>query len=281
MRCFILGASGLLGSQLAAQCDQRRFPWLGTTCSQIVPFHVPLDLRDSENLQELLEDYQPEVTFLAADAPTKSVKFLAQKLRSQQSRLVFFSRDEVFGECQNACREDEPRVGTSKLALAKREQEDLIRELLPDQHLIVRSSWLFGPQMNQNRMLSQWLDQWERGETVNVSQDRYGQPTFAPDLAKNVLDLVKNCFHGTIHLVGPERHTEFSFARLACHLLGYDMDLVEAKPTSELPSQERPLSPWLDRFLMRNTVGSKAIRPTADALRQLRQAVSQPMLRAA
>jgi dTDP-4-dehydrorhamnose reductase len=281
MRCLILGASGLLGTQLANQCEQRRLPWLGTAYNHPDSFHIPLDLRDTENLLEVLQDYQPEVTFLAADAPTSSVLALAQVSRELRSRLVSFSPESVFGECRFACKEAEPTPGSSTLARRKIEQEELLKELLPEQHLIVRTSCLFGPELQKCKQIANWLKSWEMGSTITVAEDRYFQPTFAPDLAKNVLQLCQVGFVGTIHLVGPERHTEFSFARLASHLLGYDMDLVEGCPAAELLPDDQPLQPWLDRQLMRLTVGPKAIRSTADGLRQVKQAVPQRLTRAA
>jgi dTDP-4-dehydrorhamnose reductase len=100
------------------------------------------------------------------------------------------------------------------------------------------------------------------GEPVVAATDRHGHPTFAPDLVEVALELVRLGEAGTVHAVGPDRHTEFTFARLAAHLLGADVDRVE--PCS------RPGRVWLDRFKLRSLLGPRAIRGVGDGLRVVR-----------
>ena len=61
---------------------------------------------------------------------------------------------------------------------------------------------------------------------------------------------------GTVHVVGPDRHTEFTFARLAAHVLGADTDLVVGRPAADLGDDSpRPGRVWLDRFKLRTLLG--------------------------
>jgi dTDP-4-dehydrorhamnose reductase len=68
MRCLILGASGQVGHQIASACDDRGFDWSGTYYRRPVSGLNGLDLRDSDALTQLFDQYEPDVTFLSAAA---------------------------------------------------------------------------------------------------------------------------------------------------------------------------------------------------------------------
>lgn len=281
MRCLLLGSTGLIGSHLAAACDGRQLPWLGTTYQQSCKFRVPLDLRDAEAVNELLHDYQPDITFLTAPTDLAAVERLVENLRAVRSKLVLFSPAEVFGPCRTAQRETDTPQGSSPRARLILQQEQLAQQRL-EEVLIIRSSGVFGSEPTPRGPLSRWAAAWEQGQSVVACDQQLFQPTYAPDLAKVVLDLVQANVRGIFHIVGAERHSEFSFARLAAHVFGYDMDLVH--PIRRTTEEH---SPWLDRQPLRERFGSKAIRSTADGLRALKAvrsssaATVRPLSRAA
>ena len=97
-------------------------------------------------------------------------------------------------------------------------------------------------------------------------------PTYAPDLAEVTLDLLKHRQTGTFHVVGPERHTDFSFARMIAHVAHLDADLIE--PLTE-EGDSRPTQVWLDRFKVRSLFGANALRPVGAALRLMREEQGQ------
>ena len=66
MRCLIIGSSGQVGTQLVAACDDRDLVHTGTYYRRPIVGALPLDLRDDEALDELFDDFEPDVTFLPA-----------------------------------------------------------------------------------------------------------------------------------------------------------------------------------------------------------------------
>ena len=287
MRCLILGATGQIGSQLVIGCQERGYGHLGTWYRHSQPEAVPLDLRDAEAVTDLIADYQPDVTFLAAGISSAGYaeqaaeetmainvagsKTVVQAVAEQGGNLVFFSSDAVFGDCSSARKEEDPTVAHGVFVRGKLEMEETIRQQLPDRHLIIRTGWLYGPDERQDGLLGSLLRQLERPEPVEVANDRFGQPCYTPDLASAVLELAKMGQTGTFHLVGPEKHSEATFARLVCHLFGYDVDRLSAVPAEQLDEADpRPKRIWLDRFKMREALGSKAIRSPSEALRVCR-----------
>ena len=66
MRSLILGATGLIGSSLVAECEEHCRTHLGTWYSTPHPDHAPLDVRDAEAVADLVAELEPEAVFLAA-----------------------------------------------------------------------------------------------------------------------------------------------------------------------------------------------------------------------
>lgn len=289
MRCLILGATGHIGSHLLATCDERGFARLGTWYTWSHADHVPLDLRDTDTLNELLADYQPDVTFLAAGLsspgyaethPDECRELMldaacdvATLVARHGGSLVYFSSDEVFGECHHAQREDDPVAPTGELSRCHLAAERTIRELLPERHLILRTGWVYGPDRRRRNFVSRIVRKLANGQSVAVANDRHGQPTYGPDLADVAIELVRLGHTGTVHVVGSDRHTEFSFARLLAHVHGFDVDLIQGVPALELcDDNPRPSRVWLDRFKLRSMLGGKPIRDAAEGLRAMRNA---------
>jgi dTDP-4-dehydrorhamnose reductase len=287
MRCLILGATGHIGSHLVTSCEDRGFARLGTWYTWPYLDHASLDIRDTDAVDELLADYQPDVTFLAAgltspgyaethplecrelmrDAACDAVAMVAR----HGGRLVYFSSDEVFGECHTARREEDSTEPVGELSRCHLAAERTIRELLPDRHLILRTGWVYGPDLRRRNFVSRMVRKLANGQPVSVANDRHGQPTFGPDLAEVAVELVRLGQSGTFHVVGSDRHTEFSFARLLAHVYGFDVDLVQGVPALELcDDNPRPSRVWLDRFKLRSVLGPKAIRDAAQGLRMMR-----------
>lgn len=302
MRCLILGAGGQIGSNLVNVCMARETAHLGTWYRR--PHHdfVPLDVRDREAVVDLIDDYQPEVTFLAAGVAsagyaeqfadevrsitTEGTRIVAEAVAAHGGTLATFSPDTIFGDCSKARREEDATAANLGIhAAAAVEAEAIVRTTLPDRHLIVRTGWVYGP-TNRHGFFSSTLRALENDESVEVATDRFGQPTFAPDLAIAVFDLATTGKSGTFHVVGPDRHTEATWARLLCHVFGHDVDRLRELPAAELADGEpRPNRVWLDRFKARSILGAKMVRSTADGLRACRSVVpalaDHPVVRAA
>lgn len=289
MRSLILGATGLIGSHLVDHCDDRGGARLGTWYRSPKADHVPLDLRDADAVSELIADYQPDVTFLAAgltdagyaetfpaECPPVTVdgaRHVAEAVARHGGTLAVFSSDEVFGDCPTARREDDPAHPTGVLARCQLEAERLVRRELPGRHLILRSSWVFGPEHRGRNPVSSWVRRLACGEAIEAATDRDCQPTYAADLAEIAVELAKLGQSGTYHVVGPDRHTAFTFARLVAHIYGFDSDLVDGRTTRELGDRSpRPGRVWLDRFKLRSLLGARAVRTAADGLRTMRDA---------
>lgn len=290
MRFLIVGGTGLIGSHLVGTCAGRRLPHLGTGCRTHDAEFAPLDVRDPDAVNELVADYQPDVTFLAAGVacPSYAAQFpgehaevnvggtatVARAVARHGGSLVLFSSDAVFGECKTARREEDPVAPGNEFARGKVAAETAVRTLLPDRHLILRTGSVFGATDGRD-FAGDLTSRLAAGERVPVATDRFAQPTFAADLAAAAVELARRGQTGTFHVVGPEKHSDFTFARLVAHVNGFDADQLDGQPAAAIDDRDpRPLRVWLDRFKLRGVLGATAVRPAADGLRAVRDAAA-------
>ncbi len=276
MRCLVFGGTGRIGSTLLAACTLRGLPHLGTYHRRYEANLDPLDLLDGDSLAALVADYQPEVIFDTAPAGNSDALDNAiAAAKANGCKLVYFSGDGVLGECRVAKREDDPPKPIGELAEWQAADERLLRERLPESHLIVRTSRVYGGACRSEpaRFIRKTL---AKGQTWAADTVRFTMPTYAPDLAEVTLDLLKHGHAGTFHVVGPEKHTDFSFARMIAHVYDLDADLIE--PLTE-EGDSRPVNVNLDRFKVRSLFGANALRTVGAALRAMRdeQGMLQPV----
>ena len=268
MRTLILGSTGTVGSAVASAADARHWPALGTCYRGTHRLHQAIDLRDADAVNELIADYQPDATVCAApiDDPADAGR-LAKAVRAHGGLLAAFTSEAVYGDCRVAMREDDPLAPAGEKGQHDAAVEAAIRAELPERHLLLRTSGVFdGGRFGRVGRLVHRL---RKSEPMRADNERFAQPTFAPDLADVTLDLLANGHTGTFNAVGPDRHTEFTFARLVAHLFGYDADLIQ--PTR---GAEKAPRVQLDRFRLRALLGTSVFRGTGDALRAVRTGLS-------
>ena len=153
--------------------------------------------------------------------------------------------------------------------------EEFTRKYLPRKHLIVRTSMVYGS-MHRKDPYQQSLMKMDRRKQFLADDVTIRMPTFAEDLAEATLELLFHGQRGTFHVVGPDRHTEYSFSRVIAHLHHYDADLIQTDY-----STTRQRNHWLDRFKVRQMLGANVIRPVGEGLRKLRDAKLESKLQVA
>lgn len=266
MRLLILGGTGRLGSELAAAADRRHLPHLSTYCTRPQPRLTPLDVRDTDAVRELLADYEPDAVAWAAPPLPDAVAEVAAWTAKAGAAFAFLSGDGVLGECKVSKREEDALAPVGELAAAQAACETAVRDGNSERHLIVRTSRAFGGRAKSDPLVK-LIRRLSMGETVLADDTAVRMPTYAPDLADGVMALLGRAAMGTFHLVGPDRHTEFSFARTAAMVCGFDADLVQPRPAFELVGPKRAI---LDRFKASSALGRTAIRSLGDGVRAYR-----------
>ena len=188
--------------------------------------HFTLDVRDPAAIRNFFHVHQPEIVFLPAamthvdraelhPEECRAINVagtiaVARSVRQFGGRLVLFSTDHVFAECARPMVETRPLKPLSVYAKSKAEAEEHVRDLLPDAHLILRTSWVFGPEDQGKNFVYRAVRTLRAGEPLVIAADQFGQPTYGPDLARVALDLARAHHNGTFHVIGPLRMTRSS-----------------------------------------------------------------------
>ena len=129
------------------------------------------------------------------------------------ARVVYISTNEVFDGEKTAPYEekDSPKpinpYGRSKLAGENRCQKILGRDCT-----IVRSSWLYGPASTNNfpnKIIKKAVEQ----GFLKVATDEVSTPTYAPDLARGIKELVEKNASGVFHLVNEGEASRYEWTK--------------------------------------------------------------------
>jgi dTDP-4-dehydrorhamnose reductase len=232
-RIIIIGAGGRLGAALVREYA-RDFSVVGFN-------HAQLDLGSSEQLHATLADLdfdtlinaaaqtnvdrcetqQEEAFALNAEAP----RMLAAICRAKNARFIHISTDYVFdGEKREPYTEDDAARPISVYGESKREGE---RRVLAedDRALIVRVSWVFGP--DRPSFIDAVLKKARAEDEISAVADKYATPTYTLDLCALLKPyLAERREGGLLHLANDGECSWQEYAQWAldrCHAEGIPM----------------------------------------------------------
>jgi len=270
---LITGAGGLLGSSMTARL----------TDSGWRVFALPraeLDITNEEDVRRAVDRVSPAVVINCAatgdvdrceiDADwayainEKGPSFLARACREFGADIVHVSTDYVFdGSKQDFyTQEDEPRP-LSVYGQAKLAGEFSVREEA-ERFFIVRTSWLFGA--GGKNFGSRVIEYARKGAKLKGVIDQTSIPTYAPDLARRIEEIIALGAHGLYQVTSTGPTTWIEFARLALDLAG--LGEVEIEPVTRAELNQR--APRPHNSAMRCLVSEKlALEP----LRHWREAL--------
>ena len=275
VRWLVPGARGMLGQDLVAR--------LGGGHSVSAVDLAELDITDQEAVGDAVAGHDVVVNCAAwtdvdgaesnEEAATSvnahGPRLLARACRSTGARLVQLSTDYVFdGTASTPYGEEETPAPRSAYGRSKAAGEAAVREELPEQHLVVRTAWLYG---RHGRCFPRTIAQLarERG-TVSVVEDQVGQPTWTVDVADLIVRLIEaDARPGTYHATSSGSASWYGFAREVVRAAGLDPDCVH--PTSS-EAFTRPAPRPAYSVLGHQKLHAVGVSPIGDWLTRWREA---------
>jgi dTDP-4-dehydrorhamnose reductase len=205
MRSLIFGAGGLLGRPLVRELERRGAPHLGLD-------HAAADITDAARVTDAVRSFQPDVVFncaaftrvddceeqqaLAHEVNGRAVGHLAAAARAGSALLVQVSTDYVFDGASRRPYLEESRTAPIQVyGQSKLEGERLALEW--ERSMVVRTSWLFGP--GGASFVATMLRLFTKPAPVRVVDDQIGCPTYAPFLARALVELAEHGARGVVH----------------------------------------------------------------------------------
>ena len=202
---------------------------------------------------------------------TDAVGYLATAARACGAVFAHVSTDYVFsGVGTSPWIEDGIKQPLSAYGRTKAQGEDLVVQIYPDHSYIFRTAWLYssyGKNFAKTMVRLALKDEAE----VSVVTDQIGQPTFAGDLAVQIVDsIVKEIPFGMYHGTNSGQASWFEFAQEIFRLVGADMARVKPVGSDAFP---RPAMRPTDSVLGHD----KWVGPGVDEMRDWKIALAEAM----
>ncbi|HEX3553620.1 MAG TPA: dTDP-4-dehydrorhamnose reductase [Thermoanaerobaculia bacterium] len=267
MRCLVFGGTGMLGQAVIAEARSRGWAALGLSRAQA-------DIMDPGCLPGWADAFRPELVvncaaFTKVDAcetdPSQAfavngeaVANVAAVAARAGAALVHVSTDYVFeGTANEPYREDAPTRPCSVYGRSKLAGE--AHALACDRGLVVRTSWLFGP--GGPNFVATMVGLIEAGRVpLRVVRDQEGCPTYAPFLARALLDLAQGGVTGIVHYRNREPVSWYAFAAEIARLWSGAVEVVPVT-TAEFPRPApRPAYSVLDVTRFERSAG-RSVEP--------------------
>lgn len=272
MKIMVVGSRGMLGTDLMQ----------ALASSAPLGFDLPeFDITDPRQCHERVKDFGPDVIIDAAALTNvdycesheeeallingQGTANLAAAAHATSALLVYYSTDYVFdGTKEDGYEEEDPPNPLNVYGKSKLRGEEFVRALCPE-HLILRTSWLFG--CNGKNFIRTIVSAARQGRPLRVVDDQRGSPTYTRDLAARTLEMVEAGCRSTYHVTNSGWCTWYELARRSVEWAGVAAASVEPVKTCRYPvPAPRPACSILTNTrLMR--AGFPPMRPWQEAVR--------------
>jgi len=274
MKVLVTGVCGQLGHDVVMELKKRGHQPVGTDLAPVysgdIPY-VPLDITDEGAVSQTLQRIRPAAVihcaaWTAVDAAEEEenrekvyavnatgTQHIAKVCAALSCKLCYISTDYVFsGEGDTPWQPDDRNFapqnvyGHTKLA-----GEQAVRRFT-DKHFIVRIAWVFGK--NGNNFVKTMLNLSEKYDTLRVVNDQIGTPTYTPDLARLLCDMVETEKFGTYHATNEGGFISwYEFACQIFHQAGKTVNVIPVT-TEEygLSKAKRPKNSRLCKEKLKN-----------------------------
>ena len=206
MKIAIIGANGRLGAALGREYT-RDFEVTSFGRSQLdlgqldrvrsalaaIKFELLINCAALTNV-DYCESHREEALLVNAEAP----RLLAEIANEKSAKLVHVSTDYVFdGKKTAPYTEEDKAIPLSVYGESKLEGERRVLDV-SSQHLVVRLSWVFGP--DKPSFIDQIIQRARENEAVTAVADKFSSPSYTIDVASWLRLAIDKNANGILHL---------------------------------------------------------------------------------
>ncbi len=274
---LVLGASGQVGNRLVHQARQRYGDGAVQGTYQRHPSEglIQADFADAEGLERIVLESEPGAVVISGafawvdgcesdpdrvrrvnvDAPAA----VARACRQIDAAPVLLSTDYVFDGEDGPYREDQEMNPLNRYGASKQQAEEatLANE---GQALVIRTTVVYSWDPGGNNFLMQVVQRLDKGQSLRLPVDQLNTPTYAPDLAQAILELLEHQASGVYNVAGPDALYRHEFALRIANLGGFPPPVMETLPSSELgAAAQRPLQGGLICQKFESLTGRKLV----------------------
>ncbi len=247
MKILVIGASGQVGRCLMKRLTAHEVVGTGFAHAQGL---MKLDLADADSVGANIAEMHPDLILVpggitAVDwcesnraqaervcvGGSRAVQSMARKIRAH---VVHFSTDYLFPGGKGPYREDAPIRPLSAYGHVKYAAEQAIRES-GGSFAIVRTSMVYSHDPGGKNFCQFVRDRLAVAQEVKAFSDQTGSPTFAPALARAVIEIGERRLEGVWNVAGPDVLSRLQFAERVARAFALPTGSLRGVTSAELP----------------------------------------------
>jgi dTDP-4-dehydrorhamnose reductase len=238
MKVLVTGAGGMLGTDVCTVLQTQGHTVVATGRHEGL---IALDITDREACYRVLQEHRPDAIvhcaawtdvdgaerdpFGAYRGNALGAWNMAVAASEIAAWLLYVSTDFVFdGAKRTPYTEFDKTNPLGAYGASKEAGEQLVRQVLPNRHMIARTSWLFGK--HGKCFPKTILRLAETRPEIPVVADQVGSPTYTPDLAAILVALAEDPLPGTYHVSNNGSCSWFEFAQAIVAKAGLSTTIV-------------------------------------------------------
>lgn len=267
-KVLVIGGNGQLGQCLRVVMEDH------SGVEAVFMSSSEANILQGETLMEAVSMHQPQLVIncaaytavdLAEDEPEKAYSLnaegvlnLATVCQKQGLFLIHISTDFVFpGDIPLPLDETAVTNPLSVYGKSKLKGENILEAMLPDQSLIIRTSWLYSE--FGNNFLKTMLRLAREHDSLGVVCDQVGTPTYARDLANFIWTCVEQdqCPSGILHFSNEGLASWYDFAAAIFDFSGLSVEMRPLRTEAYPTKATRPKFSVLDKTKAKEVVPVK------------------------
>lgn len=254
MRILVTGSKGQLGTDVVSELKSRGHTVFGADLPET-------DITDIEQIRLAVSEAKPDcvihlAAYTAVDKAesekelctlinSKGTENVARVCGESNIKMLYTGTDYIFGgKGEEPFEINSPAAPCNHYGKTKYEGEEAVRKFCP-KHYIVRISWVFG--VHGKNFVYTMLRLAQTKKELTVVCDQTGSPTFTPDLAKLIGDMVITEKYGTYHATNEGICTWAQFAEAIMKKSGNDVKITPILTKDYKCDAVRPLNSRLSK----------------------------------
>lgn len=257
MKIFITGAKGQLGSDLLTECAKRGIETIGVDVQE-------MDITDEAAVKKVMNELAPFDAVIhcaahtavdrAEDEPelvrainATGTQNIANVCRDMDIPMMYISTDYVFnGEGTDPWQPDNLNRQPLNVYGQMKYEGELAVENTVKNYFLVRIAWVFG--LHGNNFIKTMLKLGKERGAVSVVNDQIGNPTYTPDLARLLVDMIQTDKFGRYHATNEGDF--ISWYDFACEIFkqaGLDVKVTPVDSEAFPAKAKRPHNSRMDK----------------------------------